>query len=994
MPYNQQMRALDQQPSLAKLAEMLQSTRSAGNQYSVPNWVPLLGGSGVGDMFLGKSPEEIENWSYGNAPMQVPEMSRVPQFKKGRAQSLADTAMLLSGPAESTARNAAAGNVGMIIKPKGGNWLGVDRRHSPEYGVPKVVDQPVNSWLEQKLASYIKNEMGTLEDPIRRIADEWPAKQEKLLAAQLNKRDKLKDLIVKYEVEPVPAGVDNPDAWRAARLRSSQRDLEDINNEIGRINEYNPLHYSPENINTFEAGGVGNRRLAEGYPAEGISKSDLAKRWEHYSDKTIDANTVGDFTTYKPDIVSENPWLNKLEPETPLYSVDPRGIRNDLGFEKIADQLVNATRSDTDLPEELRIPVEKLNRISVPQAVEHTAKINDYIAQQEAMENLKRSRNEAVVDYKHYPDKGLSWVEIKNPNKVLKDSYDLPEDAHESVYELARRRARSEGLNPESDDFRFRVEELVPEIGSRWYNADVVGKALKYEGDTMNHCVGGYCDYLLDNTSRIFSLRNSKGEPHVTIETRPQPESDYYHKLMNDLSNDESAKLTVDAYDYNAKNPHLSYNESVIGLMKDRYGPPKEKLAQVYGKNDAPPSEKYLPMVHDFMRTHPEIGDVRNVERGLSHVNAYDLNTPDWDVYNPSHVKLSELGFTPGSDKFNEAKKRFGDWASSEELKSLLTDQGFADGGLVGTPPIMYDPMKVDDIVASIDALHNYAEGGSVDKDSLQLNKPQRTPSHPDKSHIVKTMVGGKEKIIRFGEQGAETAGKPKEGESDRMTAKRASFKARHAKNIAKGPSSAAYWADKVKWAEGGSVSMGDLPFNDPDQLRLYHQAMKHFDDVMENTGGSKKIGKTEARINYNTTTKGDRDRDKDLHTLIADYGIDVGKDAKINATLIKPMEAEGVYLGNLSGSLPVGQGRASLGLQGLHTKYSDDLSGYTAGYTGKVGDGDLSASYFEPADHKSEGRQVQLEYNMPFSKGGSVTSEQENLYHRAMAHYDDLMAA
>jgi len=93
-----------------------------------------------------------------------------------------------------------------------------------------------------------------------------------------------------------------------------------------------------------------------------------------------------------------------------------------------------------------------------------------------------------------------------------------------------------------------------------------------------------------------------------------------------------------------------------------------------------------------------------------------------------------------------------------------------------------------------------------VDKDSLKLNQPKRTPSHPTKSHIVKTKVDGKEKIIRFGQQGASTAGKPKEGESDRMTAKRASFKARHSANIAKGPSSAAYWANKVKWADGGSV--------------------------------------------------------------------------------------------------------------------------------------------------------------------------------------------
>ncbi len=80
------------------------------------------------------------------------------------------------------------------------------------------------------------------------------------------------------------------------------------------------------------------------------------------------------------------------------------------------------------------------------------------------------------------------------------------------------------------------------------------------------------------------------------------------------------------------------------------------------------------------------------------------------------------------------------------------------------------------------------------------FNKPKRTPNHPKKSHVVVAKVGDKVKTIRFGEQGAETAGKPKAGESDRMKNKRASFKARHSKNIAKGKMSAAYWADKVKW--------------------------------------------------------------------------------------------------------------------------------------------------------------------------------------------------
>jgi len=78
-------------------------------------------------------------------------------------------------------------------------------------------------------------------------------------------------------------------------------------------------------------------------------------------------------------------------------------------------------------------------------------------------------------------------------------------------------------------------------------------------------------------------------------------------------------------------------------------------------------------------------------------------------------------------------------------------------------------------------------------------NKPKKTPSHPTKSHVVVAKVGDKVKTIRFGQQGV--SGSPKrEGESEASKARRESFKARHAKNIAKGKMSAAYWADKVKW--------------------------------------------------------------------------------------------------------------------------------------------------------------------------------------------------
>ena len=107
--------------------------------------------------------------------------------------------------------------------------------------------------------------------------------------------------------------------------------------------------------------------------------------------------------------------------------------------------------------------------------------------------------------------------------------------------------------------------------------------------------------------------------------------------------------------------------------------------------------------------------------------------------------------------------------------------------------------------IAEKTAKFRMAKGGKADSRLKRAgvsgyNKPKRTPNHPTKSHIVVAKEGNKIKTIRFGEQGASTAGKPKAGESRRIKMKRKSFKARHRKNIAKGKMSAAYWANKVKW--------------------------------------------------------------------------------------------------------------------------------------------------------------------------------------------------
>jgi hypothetical protein len=87
-------------------------------------------------------------------------------------------------------------------------------------------------------------------------------------------------------------------------------------------------------------------------------------------------------------------------------------------------------------------------------------------------------------------------------------------------------------------------------------------------------------------------------------------------------------------------------------------------------------------------------------------------------------------------------------------------------------------------------------------------NKPKRTPNHPEKSHAVLAKEGETVKLIRFGQQGV--SGSPRrEGESASSRSRRESFKARHAKNIAKGKMSAAYWANKAKWIVIGAVLAG-----------------------------------------------------------------------------------------------------------------------------------------------------------------------------------------
>lgn len=115
-------------------------------------------------------------------------------------------------------------------------------------------------------------------------------------------------------------------------------------------------------------------------------------------------------------------------------------------------------------------------------------------------------------------------------------------------------------------------------------------------------------------------------------------------------------------------------------------------------------------------------------------------------------------------------------------------------------------------------------------------NKPKRTPSHPKKSHVVVAKEGDKIKTIRFGQQGV--MGSPAtKGESESNKKRRASFKARHSKNIAKGKMSAAFWANKIKWTII-PIGITMTAFHGVQNAELQYQSPSYLPTMSANEGG------------------------------------------------------------------------------------------------------------------------------------------------------------
>lgn len=179
-------------------------------------------------------------------------------------------------------------------------------------------------------------------------------------------------------------------------------------------------------------------------------------------------------------------------------------------------------------------------------------------------------------------------------------------------------------------------------------------------------------------------------------------------------------------------------------------------------------------------------------------------------------------------------------------------------------------------------------------------------------------------------------------------------------------------------YAGGGEVRGPDMEFSeDPESLRLYKHAMKQTaptrEETASNVGAGLRTrvagGDLSAGFDMNRMTQGQQDQL--MKSLAANYNVNLG-DVNLNAMVQKPLDAKDVYVGMMNGSIPIAEGRAMLGVQGVKTPYGTDVLGYNAGWSGKVGPGQLNANINVPKRGKPSG---QVQYQIPFAEGGSVSA-------------------
>jgi len=556
---------------------------------------------------------------------------------------LLETGLALASPFMPAAAKATEGmTAGLAIKPVGGQWLDAPRggrlglgneslaqtkavvgnellrseRDIPYWqdlvaagrfpahiaegninairqGLERVTqNHALNSFTEKQLTNYIRNQMGSPEDPILKLAENWPNERAAMLAERRQRLGALEAKRQAIETNPVPADVRDPAAWRQARIRTIEGEMAGVRESIDNIIEHQPLHMPTSEVGLLT--DTATRREKAGFPAHGTATTDIGRGWENLTDRQIksieawklaspeylpslyeaemgnlrasignrpapydwltpqqaqEARMYRDDPTTHPESLAKNTWLGKVDPGTPIYGLnEPQRAMRSLGFDHVMDVLQSDLRSG-------RIKPEQLNRMSVEDAVRRTAEYNAEKAA--AMSKAEATSAANLTPHRDYPG-GYRMVQLDKPGQFAKESQLMGHSV--------------EGYEPHPGHPDWVDESL--DVGSKLYGATREG----WEG-------------LKSGQTQVFSFRDSKNRPHATLEIKkPGPTYQEMKKIIDGYDMDENAKMD--------RLFQLGYVDEAGNVLPDK---PNE-IVQIKGKVNNLVNEDYWPYLQRYVR--------------------------------------------------------------------------------------------------------------------------------------------------------------------------------------------------------------------------------------------------------------------------------------------------------------------------------------------------------------------------------------------------------
>lgn len=517
-----------------------------------------------------------------------------------------------------------------IIRKEGGNWLAgdidevlkplkkyvagrpitqqdVEAKRAAGFGpgAMKSIENKaaINQWIDQKLGKYIQNSMASPSDELRLNIEAAEKKKAELLA----KKDKQIEKAYADMERAMKARGFTPEMMTQSRARINElkRERDLIAERRGIFDEIGTVGYPPDVEHIKKVRG------REGFPVEGMGKTPMSKNWEDIADLNI---TPYKAKSFGEDFHEKYPWMAKLDPEAPVF-IPESTIGN--RFAPLTEGLEFAMDPAANLPEHLRLTPELLKKKTVADVTNIVDEIRAYEAVAKREADRARSANTAVVPFKDYPDAPYQWVEFKKPEgtKDLPRGWEIGKSP--KGFTLTDRNAHPQYTDRDKFHGPFASEQEARDYA-------VLQDALHYEGDTMQHCVGGYCPPILQGDTRVLSLRNKEsGQPYATVE---------------------------------------------LSKFKTIGGKEKQNIAQIKGPKNATPFDEAMPYIQDLVRG----GDWHNVD-DIENAKMHDTDF----VFDPDEV-----------DKIYNEGLEVPRYATQEEIDKLRThifddEPEYAGGGAV-----------------------------------------------------------------------------------------------------------------------------------------------------------------------------------------------------------------------------------------------------------------------------------------------------------------------